>query len=81
MQIHAANTETVDAVVALLGSQFKEHGIPLGLDELSDAVSEVPGQGFEVKPFDGARLPEVRYARTSFATVEGECLNDCRTTQ
>jgi GNAT superfamily N-acetyltransferase len=38
MQIHAANTETIDAVVALLGSQFKEHGITLGLDELSDAV-------------------------------------------
>jgi hypothetical protein len=28
----------------------------------------------------GARL-DGRYARTSFATVEGECLNDCSTTQ
>jgi GNAT superfamily N-acetyltransferase len=38
MQIDVANTEAIDAVVALLGSQFKEHGIALGLDELSEAV-------------------------------------------
>jgi GNAT superfamily N-acetyltransferase len=38
MRIDVASSVDVEAVVALLASQFEEHGIALSLDELAEAV-------------------------------------------